>query len=131
MTGHPAVLIVAHGSRRSGTTDILRDMATRMRHRLGNVRVDVAFLEHGTPAFRAAVESCYAAGVRRLVVLPFFLLPGVHVTADLPAEIASARRRFPALRIVQADFLGGHPALGDVLCELFLEAMKTAQWQDG
>ncbi|APG25021.1 MAG: CbiX/SirB N-terminal domain-containing protein [Syntrophotalea acetylenica] len=131
MAKYPAVVIVGHGSRRPQAADVLRKVAIQVRQRLsGATRVDVAFLEHGSPSFSAALASCYAAGERRLVIIPFFLLPGMHVTADLPAAIASARRRYPELQIVQAEFLGGHPALGEVVSTLFLEAAETAHWLD-
>lgn len=127
---NPAVLIVAHGSRRAQAGDVLEAMAAQVRQRLGATRVDVAFLENGAPHVAAAIENCFSAGVRRLVVIPFFLLPGVHVTVDLPREIAAARQAFPSLQIVQADFLGAQPALGGVLCELFWDCVKTARWFD-
>ena len=130
MGDNPAVLIVAHGSRRAQAVDVLEAMAVQVRQRLGATRVGVAYLENGEPDVASAIEDCFSAGVRRLVVIPFFLLPGVHVTVDLPGEIAAARQAFPALQILQADFLGAHPALGGVLCELFLDCVKTAHWLD-
>ena len=125
-----AVLIVAHGSRRAQAVDFLKVMAVQVRQRLGVSRVDIAYLENGEPDVASAIENCFSEGVRRLVVIPFFLSPGVHVTVDLPREVAAARQTFPDLQILQAEFLGAHPALGEVLCELFLDCVKTAHWLD-
>lgn len=125
MGDNPAVLIVAHGSRRAQVSDIFEAMAVQVRRRLGATRVDIAFLENADPDVPTAIETCFSAGVRRLVVIPFFLLPGVHVTVDLPRHIAAARQAFPDLQISQADFLGAHPALADVICEMFLDCVKA------
>ena len=130
MGDNPAVLIVAHGSRRAQAGDVLEAMAVQVRQRLGATRVDIAYLENGEPDVVSAIENCFSEGVCRLVVIPFFLLPGVHVTIDLPREIAAARQAFPDLQILQADFLGAHSALGGVLCELFWDCVKTAHWFD-
>lgn len=128
MTNKPSLLIVGHGTRQAQTGDLLLVLADQVRQRL-DTRVGVAFLAHGTPQVAAAIDSLYTAGVRHLVVIPFFLLAGVHVTIDLPEELEKARHRYPALQIVQTDFLGAHPAVGDVLCELFSDGLEKACWR--
>jgi sirohydrochlorin ferrochelatase len=130
MGDKPAALIVAHGSRRAQAGDVLETMAAHVRQRLDTTRVDIAYLENGEPDVASAIENCFFEGVRRLVVIPLFLLPGVHVKVDLPRVIEAARQAFPNLQILQADFLGAHPALGGVVCELFLDCVKSGHGFD-
>jgi sirohydrochlorin ferrochelatase len=48
-------------------------------------------------------------GVRQVVVIPLFLLAGVHVKEDLPEEIAVAREQLPhRLRLICMPYLGSH-----------------------
>jgi sirohydrochlorin cobaltochelatase len=55
-------------------------------------------------------------GGDRLVIVPLFLLPGVHVIEDIPAEVAIARQQVsPRLSIDIAPYLGSHPKLVDLL----------------
>ncbi|ABA89975.2 sirohydrochlorin cobaltochelatase [Syntrophotalea carbinolica DSM 2380] len=129
MRDKPSLLIVGHGTRHAQTGDMLQVLADRLRQRL-DTRVAVAFLAHGAPRVAAAIDSFYTAGVRQLVVIPFFLSAGVHVTVDLPGELEKARHRYPALQIVQTDFFGAHPAIGDVLCKLFSDGLERACRRD-
>lgn len=75
-TDNPAVLIVAHGSRHARVSDVIEALAVQLRLRLDATRVEIAFLENGEPDVATAIEKCFFAGVRRLVVIPFFCWPG-------------------------------------------------------
>lgn len=70
-----------------------------------------AYLPPAAPALAAVAEEAAGAGLRRLVVVPYFLADGLHVTRDIPALVDAARRRHPALDIRLTASLEGHPAL--------------------
>lgn len=55
-------------------------------------------------------------GVKRLLVLPLFLLPGVHVMEDIPSEVALAQQALGEnLTIELLPHLGAHPSLKHLL----------------
>lgn len=57
-------------------------------------------------------EQAIAAGHNRLVTAPLFLLPGVHVLEDLPAEMAIAKTLLPSgFTLDSRPYLGSHPPL--------------------
>lgn len=55
-------------------------------------------------------------GIERVVVLPLFLIPGVHAIEDIPAEVALANARGQIPTSV-APFLGSHPDLANVFAQ--------------
>lgn len=57
-----------------------------------------------------------AAGVRELKLLPVFLMPGVHVTEDIPDEVEAAREMLgESLQLTLCPHLGSHPQITKVL----------------
>lgn len=61
-------------------------------------------------------QRLVAAGVRELKLLPVFLMAGVHVMEDLPAEIAKAKQQLgDAIELTLCPHLGGHAQMLDVL----------------
>jgi len=52
-----------------------------------------------------------AAGVTEIRLVPIFLLRGVHVLSDLPAEVQIAQRLLPGLNLTVTAHLGDHPGL--------------------
>jgi len=65
------------------------------------------------------------AGVEELKLLPMFLMAGVHVMEDIPAEIAAARKRLDgAIRLTSCPHLGSHPKIAMVLAKR-LESVPT------
>ena len=63
-------------------------------------------------------QRLVAAGGRELKLLPVFLMAGVHVMEDLPAEIAKAKQQLgDAIELTLCPHLGGHTQMLDVLSE--------------
>jgi sirohydrochlorin cobaltochelatase len=51
--------------------------------------------------------SCIEVGIVRMVILPLFLIPGVHAIEDIPSEVALAQAEIgEAIKLVVAPFLG-------------------------
>jgi sirohydrochlorin cobaltochelatase len=47
----------------------------------------------------------------RFVILPVFLLPGVHVMEDIPAQVALTQQLHPSINFEMRSHLGAHPGL--------------------
>ncbi len=58
------------------------------------------------------------AGCQQVQLLPVFLLPGVHVMEDIPAEVALAQANLgDAIALNLQPHLGTHPGLGRMLAK--------------
>lgn len=74
-----------------------------------------AYLELTEPTIRAGGEACVAAGATSVVMLPYFLSPGVHVRDDLTEARDELAAAFPHVRFALAEPLGRHPLLIEVV----------------
>jgi len=65
---------------------------------------------------RQFADRAKAVGCKHLLVLPLFLLPGVHVMEDIPAEVALAQKAIGSDLIIDLrPHLGTHPDLWHLL----------------
>ena len=55
------------------------------------------------------------AGAQRICIIPLFLLAGVHVMDDIPAEVDQARQALQGLTLEITPHLGSHPGLKGLL----------------
>lgn len=110
-----AIVLFAHGSRDpewAGPFQALRQLVAARRP---GAQVELAFLEQMSPTLDQAIDAAAAGGAARVLVVPLFLAPGGHIKRDLPALIAAARARHPALAIRATSSIGEE---GDVLAAL-------------
>ncbi|PSB28140.1 sirohydrochlorin chelatase [Stenomitos frigidus] len=84
--------------------------------------------------FSGAVQSTFAANGTaqgrpcKLVLLPLFLLPGVHVMEDIPQEIALAQQALgDAIEIELRPAIGSHPGLHRLVTEC-MAAQPVEAW---
>ena len=78
------------------------------------------------PDFSEAVDLLVKQGAEKIIVHPYFLYMGSHVTKDLPFEIGTAEKKYPNLEFVLAPHLGYHEKLVDVAIER-IESV-SGQW---
>lgn len=121
-TPQQAVLLVAHGSRVPESNSEFEALAARLARKVEPGRgVAYAFLELAQPSIPEALDALARSGVRRIVLIPYFLSAGRHVAEDIPAIAADARARHPGLEIE----ITGHFGAQDQVLEL-LAAMVPA-----
>jgi sirohydrochlorin ferrochelatase len=84
----------------------------------GSDIVEHAFLQYVPPAPQEALERCVRQNAGRIVIVPFFLQAGAHVTRDIPALVDEARKAYPGIEIIVTDYVGAHPLMAKIVTEL-------------
>ena len=105
------LIVFAHGSSVQAANDAVRAVAEKIRQRGDYGIVEAAFLEEGVPDLPQAIKNLVESGARRIVVVPYFLVPGIHLTRDLPGIVDHLRGIYKSVRIEVTESLDGHPAL--------------------
>jgi sirohydrochlorin ferrochelatase len=112
-----ALIVFAHGSRIEDANEAVRRVAAQAAERCGFELWQAAFLELAAPDLPAAVGGLASQGARRVIVTPYFLTMGVHLTNDLPRILGSIAKQHPGLELECAPPLDGHPALVDIVSD--------------
>ena len=103
-----ALLLVAHGSRRTASNSEVNVLAEQIGQQMDDrfELVETAFLELATPDIPTGIGRCVEQGAMRIVVVPYFLAAGTHVVNDIPEIVASARGAHPAVDILLTEHIG-------------------------
>jgi len=109
------VVIVDHGSRREASNRMLEIFVERFAEASACRIVEPAHMELAEPTIAEAFDRCVERGAERVVVLPYFLLPGRHWTQDIPELTAEAAARHPHVPYLVGAPIGLHPMMRNVL----------------
>jgi len=118
-----AILLIAHGSRRSQANADLRVVAHALKARLPEQIVEIAYLELADPGIPAGLQACLDQGSQSIKILPYFLSAGAHVTEDLERFRREFEMKNPAIKCQLCPPLGLHPLILDVLIDRLNEAI--------
>jgi sirohydrochlorin ferrochelatase len=120
-----AVIILFHGSRAEGSDATVHRIIAEVRRRGQFGIVQEAFLQHATPGLRESIAFCIKQHAEKIVIVPFFLQLGTHVTADIPPLVDGIRHSHPEIEIMLTEPVGSHPLLVDAVLDL-AEIVKIA-----
>jgi sirohydrochlorin ferrochelatase len=111
-----ALLVVAHGSRRAASNQEIFDiLSTKTTH---YISISAAFLELATPSISEGVDFCVKNGATEVVVLPYFLSAGRHVSEDIENALAPKRLEYPQLTITIKPHIGAANGMAEMLLNL-------------
>ena len=131
-----AYLLVSHGSRDPRPQVAMEELAKNLSNKLENnsnydagsvlsptkcdYQIGTAYLElHPQPLHQQIIDfsrKAIAQGCRRLKILPLFLLPGIHVTEDIPEEVELAQKTLKSdISIELQPYLGSYLGLQRLL----------------
>ncbi len=116
------VLLIAHGSRLQTANDDLVRLAKQLRARRVYSLVEHAFLELAQPSIPVGAEKCVSRGATKVLMMPWFLSAGRHVSDDLARFQAEFTRRYPGTGFVVCPPLGLHPAMLDIILDRLQES---------
>lgn len=119
-----ALLLVAHGSRRSQSNDEVVVLADRLKDHCSDQYkiIHSAFLELTDPQIPAGIQQCIDDGATSVIVLPYFLNSGRHVTEDIPSIVNTKALEHPQIDISIASHVGG----SDLMMELLITSANGA-----
>ncbi|KWX01520.1 Sirohydrochlorin cobaltochelatase [Carbonactinospora thermoautotrophica] len=117
-----AVLVVGRGSTDPDANAEVHKVARLFWEGRGFAFAETAFVSLAWPGVPEGLERCRLLGARRIVVLPYFLFPGV-----LPDRIVTQAKEYatghPDLDVRIADLIGDCDGLADLVLERYWEAL--------
>ncbi|GAA1911715.1 sirohydrochlorin chelatase [Streptomyces sodiiphilus] len=108
---HPALLVVAHGSRDPRHAATVTALCARLRRLRPGLRVETGYLDFNVPSVPQVLSRLHTDGQRRVIALPLLLSRAFHAKSDIPQALAEQTARLPGLSVHQADVLGPDPLL--------------------
>jgi len=121
-----ALIIVAHGSRKASSNEEVKALGEKVKS-LQDRRyslVMTAFLEFATPSLEESILSCVDKGVNEIVILPYFLASGNHVTRDIPEVVQKIQESHPQVKITLKEHLGSSSAMVGLLIDMAFSSNK-------
>jgi len=113
-----ALIIVDHGSKRRESNAMLELFVERFRAAAAPgkyVAVEPAHMELAEPTIAQAFDRGVAAGAKRIVVMPYFLLPGRHWSKDIPQLATAAAAKHPGVEFLVTAPFGLHPLMMELV----------------
>jgi len=114
-----AVLLVGRGSTDPDANAEVCKAARLLWEGRGLAMVETAFVSLARPGVPEGLERCRRLGAERIVVLPYFLFPGV-----LPDRVAAEARAFEGAEVRCADVIGDCDGLAGLVVERYEEALR-------
>ncbi|MEH1820810.1 MAG: sirohydrochlorin chelatase [Nostoc sp.] len=135
-----AYLLLSHGSRDRRPEIAMQQLARLVCHKLpknSEHLVGIAALEMSSQPLHEQIQQFAKSAfgdrnrsqnVNHLKIVPLFLLPGVHVMTDIPAEVALAQQATGEDIIIELQpYLGSHPNLDKLLAKQ-IATIKAEAW---
>ncbi len=121
-----ALIIVAHGSRKASSNEEVRVLGEKVESLLGKhyAYVMTAFLEFATPSLEESILSYIDKGISEIVILPYFLASGNHVTRDIPEVVQNIQVSHPEVKMILKEHIGSASGMVGLLSEIAVSSNK-------
>lgn len=118
------IVIIGHGSRLKSANEAVRKAVRGIKTRSRCKVVEPAYLQLCKPNLSEAVWKIAKAGCHKIIVVPYFLFMGNHVTVDIPAAIQQEARTHKNIKFVYAKNIGQDPRILDALMGCITEVLR-------
>jgi precorrin-8X/cobalt-precorrin-8 methylmutase len=123
------ILLLGHGSPRKDANNL--EQVGKMLHGMLHPRctddcVRVAYLQFAEPGIMDTITKCVQQGAKKIILHPFFLSSGMHVTKDIPEMIHDAGKLYPDVKFIYTEPLGIHEKLAHIVMERISAAEQLA-----
>jgi len=114
------LLVAAHGSRRAASNEEVRAVVERLRAEQSDqfASVETAFLELAEPTIQDGLARLARRGARRIVVLPYFLAAGSHVSQDIPEILDAFAAGHPEVQLARKTHLGSSEGMARLILDM-------------
>lgn len=121
------LVLIGHGSKLPHNRENLEKLADIMRKRSSFKIVEISFMVRNTPTIPEAIDIIAKKGVKKIVLVPAFLAPGVHTTQEIPELIGvkdkESQLSARGIQLVYGEPFGADERIAVILEEKALKAL--------
>jgi sirohydrochlorin cobaltochelatase len=113
-----ALVLIAHGSRRSLSNDEFVTLVNDVRNKDKNFsKIEAAFLELAKPSIQTVSKNLISNKISRIYFYPYFLNSGKHVGVDLPYIIDELKKENPLIEFILLEHFGKSDRISDIIVD--------------
>jgi sirohydrochlorin ferrochelatase len=124
---HEAILLLGHGSRIPGASRDMEAVVSRMKEKYGYQNVEIGFMSGLGPHLSEVIEGFVTQGIKRVIVIPYFLHLGAHLLLDIPKMIQMEVQKSPQIQLILGRGLGFDESLVDLVHRNIQETRRVAE----
>jgi len=123
------ILLLGHGSPKKDANNL--EQVGMMLHNMLHAGctedcIKIAYLQFAEPGIMDTIKASVESGAKKIILHPFFLNSGMHVTKDIPEMIEEARKLYPGVTFIYTAPLGNHEKLAQIVMERISAAEDLA-----
>ena len=119
------MVVLGHGSRRKEANELIPRIIRDLKRTLGLPKIYPAYLQLAKPELGESLERLAKAKCRRIIIIPFFLFVGNHVSRDIPEVIEQEKKKYPDVRFIYTRNLGEDSRIADIVADKIRENIDT------
>ncbi len=110
------IIVIGHGSRNKEVNkEFIGFVETLKEHLLDDIILKSAFLEFHENTIEKIVEDFIKNNIYTIVVVPYFLFGGKHLSETIPNKLNEISTRYSNLNIKLSDSLGKSPLIKKII----------------
>jgi len=122
------LILIGHGSELTQYKENLEKLAEILRAKSKFKVVEISFMIKNKPTITEAIDMAVKKGVKKVVLIPVFLAPGIHTEKDIP-EILGLKKGEHTLKTGELEIIYGEPIgpdrrLAEIIEEKALNALN-------
>ncbi|MBI4844844.1 MAG: hypothetical protein HY809_11125 [Nitrospirae bacterium] len=124
------ILLIGHGSpliTSSGIEHIASALHAMIHTKCDKDCVRTAYIQFNKPTIADAIKNAVMDGAKKIIVHPFFLSSGIHVTESIPKIIREAEDIYPYVKFIYTEPLGPHAKLIEIISERVRAAREKGE----
>lgn len=117
------IIILSHGSKlKKANTSLAKTVeAIKQKTRLNMILP--AYLQFYQPNLTESIKNLIIQGCQTVIIIPFFLFNGNHVTRDIPNIMEKEKAKYPKVKFVYTKSLGLDIRIADIIVDMVEEAI--------
>lgn len=102
------LIMIAHGSKKEKSNNEFKELVHEIKKLKGEDYDEIipSFLEFEEPSLENAFEELLSLGAEEIVIYPYFLNSGKHVTHDIPEIVALYEINYPHVSFIIKPHFG-------------------------
>ncbi|MBI5417576.1 sirohydrochlorin cobaltochelatase [Candidatus Poribacteria bacterium] len=118
------IIILAHGSKLEKANKTISDLIKNIKTGQEWDHVLPAYLQFNNPTLTQTIEKLITKKCNKIIIVPFFLFNGNHVTFDIPEIINQEKKKYKNTKFIFTQNIGSDNKISEILINRINEVMN-------